>query len=485
MTNANGTTATVSSAVQSVEISPNADRTLWIAAVVAAVCGGLYGYDTGIISGALLLITRDFHLSTVQQEWVASAILAGAAIGAIGFGWSSEKFGRRATVIFVTMVFVLGSLFCAFAPDVNLLIAARFFLGLAVGGSTQVVPTYISELAPHKRRGNLVTMFNVAIGVGILLANVAGLLMRDEWGWRPMVAAAALPAAFVCGAMFFLPKSPRWTARNEGLDVAAEQLGRVRSSREVIRKEVREIHTNMQNIDVTEGGWKGLMLPWVRPAVIAALGVAFFTQAGGLEMMIYYTPTFLTDAGFSSKWSLWASLGVAIVYCIMTLLGCLFVDRIGRRRLMLVMGPGAVLSLVGLGISFAMHPAAGSMGSYAVLAFLLLFMLFNSGGIQVVGWLTGAEMFPLPMRGAATSAHAAVLWGSNLVVTATTLQLVQFLTLGGTMWFYAGVNLASVIFVWLLVPETAGATLENIETTLRKGTFRPQIGKSPRIVDNV
>ncbi|WP_242010111.1 sugar porter family MFS transporter [Acetobacter conturbans] len=485
MTTPNSPAASLPSAVNSVDISPNADRTLWIATIVAAICGGLYGYDTGIISGALLLITRDFHLSITQQEWVASAILAGAAVGAIGFGWSSEKFGRRATVIFVTMVFVIGSLACAFAPDVTALISARFFLGLAVGGSTQVVPTYISELAPHHRRGNLVTMFNVAIGVGILLANIAGLLMRDQWGWRPMVAAAALPAAFVCITMFFLPKSPRWTARNEGLGEAAEQLGRIRSSREVIRREVREIHSNMQRIDTKEKGWKGLTLPWVRPAVIAALGVAFFTQAGGLEMMIYYTPTFLTDAGFGPEWSLWASLGVAIVYCIMTLLGCLFVDRIGRRRLMLIMGPGAVVSLIGLGICFALHPTAGSVGSYAVLAFLLLFMLFNSGGIQVVGWLTGAEMFPLPMRGAATSAHAAVLWGSNLVVTATTLQLVQFLTLGGTMWFYAAINLASVIFVWFLVPETAGASLENIETALRRGTFRPHIGQSPRILDNI
>ncbi|NHN91418.1 sugar porter family MFS transporter [Acetobacter sicerae] len=481
----NSTGPSLSSVLKSIQISPNADKTLWIATIVAAICGGLYGYDTGIISGALLLIKQDFNLSITQQEWVASAILAGAAVGAIGFGWSSEKFGRRATVIFVTAIFVMGSIACALAPSVNLLITARFFLGLAVGGSTQVVPTYISELAPPKRRGNLVTLFNVAIGVGILLANIAGLMMRDEWGWRPMVAAAAIPAAFVFIVMFFLPKSPRWTARNEGLDVAAEQLGRIRTTRESVQKEVREIHSNMQKIDTTERGWKGLMLPWVRPAVIAALGVAFFTQAGGLEMMIYYTPTFLTDAGFGPQWSLWASLGVAIVYCVMTLLGCLFVDRIGRRRLMLIMGPGAVLSLVGLGICFALHPAPGSIGSFAVLAFLLLFMLFNSGGIQVVGWLTGAEMFPLPMRGAATSAHAAVLWGSNLVVTATTLELVQTLTLGGTMWFYAGVNLVSVIFVFLLVPETAGASLEDIETTLRQGTFRPKIGESPRIIDNL
>lgn len=175
------------------------------------------------------------------------------------------------------------------------------------------------------------------------------------------------------------------------------------------------------------------------------------------------------------------SLGIALVYLIMTLLGCLFVDKIGRRRLVLIMGPGSVVSLIGLGIVFAMHPAQGSVGSWLIVAFLLLFMLFNSGGIQVVGWLLGAELFPLPMRAAATSIHAAMLWGADLLVTSTALTLVQTVSLGGTMWIYAGVNLASVLFVFFFVPETAGATLEDIETSLRRGEFRPRVGQDPHI----
>jgi sugar porter (SP) family MFS transporter len=463
--------------IDSLEISPNAQRTLRIAAIVSAICGGLYGYDTGIISGALLLITKDFSLSTTQQEWVAAAILAGATIGAIGFGRASERFGRRATVIIVTAIFILGAIACATSPNVNFLIISRIFLGLAVGGSTQVVPTYISELAPPEKRGNLVTFFNVAIGIGILLANIVGFTMRESWGWRGMIVVSAVPALFVLISMFFLPKSPRWVAENEGIKSAAEQLSRIRSNKSVIRKEISEINANAQNMDADDRGWKGLLQPWVRPALIAALGIAFFTQAGGLEMMIYYTPTFLSNAGFGSSAALLASLGVAIVYCIMTLLGCLFVDRIGRRRLVLIMGPGSVLSLVGLGLCFAMNPDKGSAGSYATIVFLLLFMLFNSGGIQVVGWLIGSEMFPLPMRSSATSLHAAVLWGSNLLVTATALQLVELVSLGGTMWLYAGINLACALFVFFLVPETAGASLEDIETALRKGKFRPIPGK--------
>lgn len=466
-------------AVDAAEISPNAHLTLWIAATVSAICGGLYGYDTGIISGALLLITKDFSLGTGMQSAIAAAILIGATLGAIVTGWFSERFGRRTSVIIVTAVFVMGALACSMSPGPVSLIVARVFLGLAVGGATQVVPTYISELAPHEKRGRLVTMFNVAIGIGILLANIIGFTMRDSWGWRPMIAIAALPAAFVFCSMFFLPKSPRWAAENEGIRSAVKNLSRVRTSRKRIRRELMDIHEAAAAAEGGDRGWSALFEPWARPALIAALGVAFFTQAGGLEMMIYFTPTFLSDAGFGSSSALLASLGVSIVYCVMTLLGCLFVDRIGRRRLVLIMGPGSVLSLVGLGAMFALHPAPGSTGSYIIVACLLLFMLFNSGGIQVVGWLLGAELFPLSMRGAATSLHAAVLWGTNFVVTLTALPLVTVISLGGTMWLYAGVNLACALFVLFFVPETAGASLEDIEYALRHGTFTPKLGEDP------
>jgi len=466
-----------------IEVSPNAKLVLMLAAVVAAVCGGLYGYDTGIISGALLLISKDFHLSSSMQEMVTSAILLGAIIGAFIAGGLSEKYGRRRCTMIVSAVFVVGASACAFAPDVWTLIVARIFLGFAVGGSTQVVPMYISELAPAERRGGLVTMFNVAIGLGILLANIVGFAAREAWGWRPMVGLAAIPAAVVFVSMFFLPKSPRWTAENEGMKRAIIELGRIRTSKRAIRKEVQEMRESAENVDPRNRGWRGLFRPWVRPALVAALGVAFFTQCGGLEMMIYYAPTFLRDAGFGSSSALLASLGVAIVYCIMTFTGCMIVDRVGRRRLMLIMGPGSVVSLIGLGIVFAAHPAPGSIGSYLVIVFLLAFMAFNSGGIQVCGWLLGAEMFPLSMRGQATSLHAAMLWGSDLLVTGTALTLVKLITLGGTMWFYAGVNLASVLFVFFLVPETSGATLEDIELALHQKRFRPTRGNT-RIVES-
>ncbi|MDF7674242.1 sugar porter family MFS transporter [Acetobacteraceae bacterium ESL0709] len=454
----------------------NGRWTLIVAALIAGSCGGLYGYDTGIISGALLLITRDFHLGPVLQETVTAAILFGAVLGAFGAGYFSEKYGRRPTIILVAGVFVMGATWCALSPNVGSLIAARVFLGCAVGGSSQVVPMYISELAPADKRGTLALFFNVSIGVGILLANMIGLTSQKTLGWRGMISIGVLPAAFVFVVMFFMPKSFRWVAENVSVKAAVPILKSLRDDHQEVKEEIAQIKENIANSEEQNQGWRGLRQPWVRPALVAALGVAFFTQCGGLEMMIYYAPTFLKDAGFGDSSALLASLGIGIVYLAMTFLGCLFVDRIGRRRLVLTMAPGSVIALIGLGIMFLIHPDPGSIGSYLVIIFMLLFMMFNSGSIQVIGWLLGAEMFPLSMRGQATSLHAAVLWGSDMLVTATALSLVQMISLGGTMWFYAGVNLLSIIFVYFFVPETAGATLEDIEAALKNGTFRPTKG---------
>lgn len=454
-----------------VKLSPYARVILWLAACISAICGGLYGYDTGIISGALLLINRDFHLTGTQEEMVASAILLGAMAGALATSWFSEHFGRRASIIGVTAIFVIGAVECGNAQTFDALIAWRLFLGVAVGGSTQVVPTYIAELAPASKRGNLVTFFNVAIGIGIFLANLVSYTKSDVWGWRTMVSIAAIPAFIVFISMFFLPKSPRWAAENEGLHSAIEQLQQVRTSRKTIRREIKKIQLSSPNDD-QQTGFRALLQPWVRPALIAALGVAFFTQAGGLEMMIYYTPTFLTDAGFGHQWALMTSLGAAIIYLVMTLLGSLLVDHIGRRRLVLFMAPGTVISLFGLGTLFVIG-AHNTLTHWLVISFVLLFMMFNSGSIQVVGWLLGAELFPLSMRTAATALYATVLWGANFFVTSTALTLVHLISLGGTMWLYGLVNFASIIFFWYFVPETNGASLEDIEQALHKGQFKP------------
>jgi sugar porter (SP) family MFS transporter len=446
-------------------------------AAVAAIAGGLYGYDTGIISGALPQIAKDFQLDYRAQEWVTAAILLGAVGGSLSATQLSARLGRKTTIMIVAAIYCVGVVAAALSPNVWCLGAARLVLGFAVGGSTQIVPTYIAELAPPEKRGRLVTYFNVSIGVGILLAALVGVAGQQRFDWRWMIGVALVPSVILLLGMIKLPGSPRWLVEQDRPKDAAAALSKVRDSGSEVRKEVADIeevveHKEQQKIT----GWRAMGEPWLRPALIAGLGVAAFTQLSGIEMMIYYTPTFLKDAGFGPSAALWSALGVAITYLVMTFVGKLIVDRVGRRTLSLVMIPGAVIALVVLGAVLHFKLAEATRGWW-VISCLIVFMVFNAGGIQVVGWLTGSEIYPLAIRDQAIGAHAAMLWGSNLLLTGTALTMTQWLGVGGAMWVYAGLNVLGWLFIFFLVPETGGRSLEDIERALRDGHFLPHRGQ--------
>lgn len=445
--------------------------------MIAAIAGGLYGYDTGIISGALLQITANFGLDHTEQELVAAAILAGAVIGSLASAPVSSRFGRRNAIIMLASLYTIGVTACALAGSALWLGIFRFFLGIAVGSSTQIVPMYIAELAPPDKRGRLVTFFNVSIGVGILLAGIVGFVLQEFWSWRMMIGAAAIPAALLLIGTKILPYSPRWLIDQGRNREAAETLMRIRESESEVHREMRTIHRVRNRLKDAAKGWTSLFQPWVRPAVVAGLGVAAFTQLSGIEMMIYYTPTFLTTAGFKHNGALFAALGVAIVYLIMSFIGKTIVDHVGRRPLALCTMPFAGIILFALGATFQFKLGGDNHG-IIVVALLLGFMMFNSGGIQVIGWLLGSELYPLSIRDKATGAHSAMLWGSNLLLTGTALSVVHALGVGGAMVLYGLFNVAGFLFIYFLVPETAGRSLEEIEDSLHKGTFPPYRSKS-------
>ena len=448
---------------------------LYVITGVTAIAGFLYGYDTGIISSALLQISAEFHLGPRMQEIIASSILVGAVLGALSCGSISERIGRRATIMVVAMVFCLGALASSLSPTPLLLSVARVCLGFAVGGSSQVTPMYIAELAPARDRGRLVISFNLAIGIGILVANIVGATMHDRVSWRWMIAVAIFPAMALLLFMLRLPESPRWLAENISMPAARKVLEQVRENAGEVEFELGEIGQVL--VEGRSASWGSLLQPWLRPAAIAAFGVAAFTQLSGLETMIYYTPTILAGAGFGRSAALLTSLGVSVVFVTMTAIGRQMVDRVGRRRLTLVMVPGTVISLLVLGTVFRLGMAGNAHESWLLVLCLLVYMIFNAGGIQVIGWLMGAEMFPLAIRGKASSVHAATLWASNLIITSTALTMVNRIGAGGAMWVYAGLNLLCFLFVWRFVPETTGHTLEDIEKHLRAGTFRSMTKK--------
>lgn len=445
-----------------------------VIATVAAIAGGLYGYDTGIISGALPQIANDFQLGYRAQEWVTAAILLGAVIGAICSTRLSASRGRRTTIMIVAAIYCIGVLAAALSPNVWCLAAARLVLGFAVGGSTQIVPTYIAELAPSDKRGRLVTYFNVSIGVGILLAAIVGVAGQNLFDWRWMIGIALVPSLLLLLGMSKLPGSPRWLVENDRRRDAAEALSLVRETRREVKEEIADIQEVVEKRDqLPNVGWAALKERWVRPALVAGLGIAAFTQLSGIEMMIYYTPTFLKNAGFGASAALWSALGVAVTYLVMTFVGKMIVDHTGRRTLSLAMIPGAVVSLLVLGAVLHFN-LAGDTQAWWIIGCLIVFMVFNAGGIQVIGWLTGAEIYPIAIRDQAIGLHAAMLWGSNLLLTGTALTMTHWLGVGGAMWVYAGLNALAWVFIYFLVPETGGRSLEDIERSLRDGTFLPK-----------
>jgi len=445
-------------------------------AFVAALGGLLYGYDTGVISGTLIEIGKEFSIDSTVKEFITASILVGAILGAFLTGPVSARIGRRRTILLIAGVFTLGVLCAAVSPSPVFLVLSRLFLGLAVGGSTQTIPTYIAEIAPGPRRGSLVTVFNCAIGVGILAAALVGVTLNGVVSWRFMIGVAAAPAIVLLLGMLRLPESPRWFVSQDRVGPARQVLRWLRPTHRDAEDELGEIRRlDDAEPDSGAGQWAQLRKPWVRPALVAGLIVAAFTQLTGLEMMIYYTPTILTDAGFPHVYSLWANVGVGVVYLVMTFVGSRVVDRIGRRRLTLVMLPGAALSIGAFGALFFLQ--GGKPSPVLTIVLILLFMFFQAGGIQVVGWLVGSEMYPLRVRAAATSLHAMVLWGADLLVTSTALTLTGWIGLGGTMLVYAALNVLGWVLVFLRVPETKGRSLEQIEQSLRDGPFLPRATK--------
>ena len=443
------------------------------AAVVSAVSGLLYGYDTGIISGALLQISDEFKDRQRHPVRDRGQHPAGAVVGALGGSVLSERLGRKRTILVISLVFVVGTLACAVSPSPVTLVLSRLVLGLAVGGATQTVPMYVAELAPANLRGRLVLCFQLAIGVGIVVSTLVG--ASESVSWRVSVGAAAVPSLLMFLLMLRLPESPRWLVKRDDLDGARAVLDTVRPDDYDVSPEldgIVHLEERKQEAGARNRGWSGLRQGWVRPALIVGCGVAAFTQLSGIEMIIYYAPTILTDNGFSTTSALRVSVGLGVTYLVMMVVGLAVVDIVGRRRLTMIMVPGAALSLLVLGWFFVTGNAGKDHVPFIV-ACLLVFMFFNAGGLQLMGWLTGSEIYPLAVRGAGTAAQSATLWGTNLVISLTLLTMINVFGVGQVFWIYAGFNVAAFVFVWRRMPELTGHSLEDIEEHLRDDRFAP------------
>lgn len=437
-----------------------------IAAAITAIGGMLFGYDTGVISGAILFIRQAFSLSSTAQEIVVSSVLIGAVIGASISGFLADKYGRRIMVIAAAAVFGIGAIFTALTPDVYTLIAGRIVVGIAIGIASFIAPLYIAEVAPVSIRGALVSLNQLAITVGIVISYLVDFAFAPSGGWRWMLGLAVVPSIILGVGMYLMPPSPRWLYSKGRIDKARSVLERVRMTKNV-SEEMGEIRASL--VCEQECKWSEILDPVVRPALIVGIGLAAFQQLTGINTVIYYAPTILEFAGFqSAAVSILATAGIGMINVIMTIVAISLIDRVGRRPLLLIGLIGMIISLAILGIAFVLPGLSSYLGLLAVIS-LMLYVGSFAIGLGPVFWLMISEIYPLRIRGRAMSTATIVNWGTNLVVAITFLSLIQLIGTPGTFWLYSIIGIIAWVFVYFLVPETKGKSLEEIEMQLRAG----------------
>src|SRR5580700_10408974 len=429
---------------------------VYIAAAIAALGGLLFGYDTGVISGALIFVRKSFALSTFHQELVVSVVLVGAAVGSLGGGNLADHIGRKTNLLITSVIFILGAIICAAAGSEITLIVGRTIVGLGIGLASSTVPLYISEVSPAKARGWQVSLFQLAITIGILAAYLVDYAFAQSEQWRWMLGLAVVPGAILGLGMLYMPETPRWLVKNRQPDKALAVLKKIRGTQNV-EAEFQGIQGTLSETD-ERGQWSDLLKASIRPALIVGIGLAIFQQVTGINTVIYYAPQIIRSAGISSaSGAILATAGIGLVNVIMTLVS-MWLTGIA----------GMIISLGVLGFIFrasaTAHDAAfGQLAVITLMAYVACFAI----SLGPIFWLIIAEIYPLKVRGLAEGTAASSNWGANFVVSLTFLTLVQMFGPTWTFWLYGLLAIAAWIFSYSLVPETKGRTLEEIEAFWR------------------
>lgn len=432
---------------------------LAIATGFSALGGLLFGYDTGVISGAILFIREEFVLSTSQIEMVISAVLFGAVGGAAGAGYLADRIGRRKLLLFIALLFILASLGSALAVNATWLIASRVLVGLAIGVSSMVTPLYIAEISPASNRGTLVSLNQLAITIGIVVSYFVDYSLASTGEWRWMVGLGILPAAIFGLGMIFLPESPRWLFKN-GYENKALQVLTFIHGQEVAQEEIKGIH---KHVKMPYASLEQSMTPWVKRALVIGIGLAVFQQMTGINTVIYYAPMIFELAGIQTASTAILATGIiGVVNVLATFIALWLLDRLGRRPLLLIGLGGMSLSLGFLGLSFYVSYFENHLG-WLTLSTLILYVISFAVSLGPIFWLLISEIYPLSIRGRAMSIATIANWLANLVVALTFLTLIDHLGPATTFWLYGAIGVMAGIFSYFLVPETKKMTLEEIE----------------------
>src|SRR5919205_2806641 len=434
-----------------------------------ALGGLLFGYDTGVISGAILFISQELKTTPFLEGLIVASLLLGAAVGAGSAGPLSDRLGRRNLILIAAVTFAVGAIGAALSPSVAVLILFRIVLGLAVGAAALTVPLYLSELAPTEIRGAITSLNQLMITVGILAAYLVNAALASSGAWRVMLGAAVVPSLILLVGMLFMPETPRYLVSTGEEDDARNVLDRVRSDGEVDR-ELREIH----EVEDQEGGHglRELTAKWVRPALLVAIGLAVFQQFIGINTIIYYAPTTLTQVGYGSASAIYANIIIGVLNVAMTVVAIKIIDRVGRKPMLLAGLVGMVTSLAVLGLSgmlMAKPTAPGDPAAIITLICLAGFIVSFAATWGPVVWVMLPEVLPLNVRGTAMGVAIFLHWGANFLVAQTFPSLLSAFG-PGVFLGYAGIGVLAGLFVATLVTETKGRSLEEIEADLQATT---------------
>ena len=440
---------------------------------VSTLGGLLFGYDTGVINGALPFMEDDLGLTPLTTGMVTSALLFGAAFGALAGGRLSDRYGRRRMIMALAAVFLIGTLGVSFAPNVEVMVPFRFVLGLAVGGASAMVPVFLAEMSPADRRGQMVTRNELMIVSGQLLAFIVNAVLGNVWSdelhiWRWMLFLATLPAIALWLGMLRVPESPRWLASIGSFPEAFEVLKKIRTAA-VARKEFDEVRQlAREDYEAKKGSFRDLGVPWMRRIFLIGVGVAICQQVTGVNSIMYYGTEILKQSGFGTEAALTANIANGVISVLATFVGIWLLGRVGRRPMLMVGQIGTIVALALIGL-FSLILPEGTGRGFVILALTVSFLAFQQGAISPVTWLMLSEIFPLKIRGLGMGSTAFVLWMVNFAVGFSFPILTQGIGISATFFMFASIGVLAVIFVKLYLPETRGKSLEELEEQFRRG----------------
>ncbi len=460
-----------------------------VIAAVASTGGLLFGFDTGVISGALPFLKKSWDLSTGAEEWVTTAALIGAVLGALSSGRITDNFGRKKVIIATSIIFAVGSVLTGASTSPALLSVSRVIIGIAIGISSFTVPLYISEISPTKIRGALVSSFQLMITIGILVSYFSDHALADEsnpFSWRWMFYVGVFPALILFIGMIFLPETPRFLIGKGKDEKGRKILARVEDPA-LVEVAIKKIKEDIRRDELQATDWTEIFKPWLRNALIIAIGIMFVQQFVGINTIIYYAPTVFIIAGFAgAKAAIAATIIVGAVNVLATVLSMFLIDKLGRRKLYFIGLTGMAVSLAALGTFFLLKDSLGSSLKYITVASILVYILFFAISLGPLGWLIISEIFPLKVRGLGMSIGSLANWLFNAVVTFTFLKLAWLFTgpgmeivnpgskgpdpnPAGAFFVYAIIAVLGILWGIKYIPETKGITLEEIEQHWRDG----------------